>query len=37
MASEQRRNSDLDAALAEARERYAAARPKSAGIHLRAR
>ena len=26
------RNSDLDAALAEARERYAAARPKSAAV-----
>jgi glutamate-1-semialdehyde 2,1-aminomutase len=32
-----RRNSDLDAALAEARQQYAAARPKSADIHARAR
>ena len=32
-----RRNSDLDAALAEAHEAYAAARPKSAAIHARAR
>ena len=31
------RNSDLDAALAEAREAYAAARPESAAIHARAR
>ena len=31
------RNSDLDSALAEARERYAAARPESARIHRRAR
>ncbi len=31
------RNSTLDGALAEARERYVAARPKSAGIHERAR
>jgi glutamate-1-semialdehyde 2,1-aminomutase len=31
------RNSDLDAALAEAHEAYAAARPKSAAIHERAR
>ena len=31
------RNSDLDAALAEAREAYAAARPNSAAIHARAR
>ena len=31
------RNSDLDAALAEAHEAYAAARPKSAAIHARAR
>lgn len=31
------RNSDLDAALAEARERYVDARPKSAAIHLKAR
>ncbi len=31
------RNSDLDAALAEAREAYVAARPKSAAIHVRAR
>lgn len=31
------RNSDLDAALAEARERYIAARPKSAARHERAR
>lgn len=32
-----RRNSDLEAALAEARQHYAAARPKSAEIHARAR
>jgi glutamate-1-semialdehyde 2,1-aminomutase len=32
-----RRNSDLEAALAEARERYMAARPKSAAIHAEAR
>ncbi|MDN3565322.1 aminotransferase class III-fold pyridoxal phosphate-dependent enzyme [Paeniroseomonas aquatica] len=32
-----RRNSDLDAALAEAHEAYAAARPRSAAIHERAR
>jgi glutamate-1-semialdehyde 2,1-aminomutase len=32
-----RRNSDLEAALAEAREAYAARRPKSAAIHARAR
>jgi len=31
------RNSDLDAALAEARERYVTARPKSAEIHTKAR
>jgi glutamate-1-semialdehyde 2,1-aminomutase len=31
------RNSDLDVALAEARERYAASRPESARIHARAR
>ncbi|GGC61915.1 glutamate-1-semialdehyde 2,1-aminomutase [Siccirubricoccus deserti] len=31
------RNSDLDAALAEAHEAYTAARPKSAAIHARAR
>ncbi|MBX6373330.1 MAG: aspartate aminotransferase family protein [Acetobacteraceae bacterium] len=31
------RNSDLDAALAEARERYTAKRPRSAAIHARAR
>ncbi|MFC7474262.1 aspartate aminotransferase family protein [Dankookia sp. GCM10030260] len=31
------RNSDLDSALAEAREAYAAARPRSAAIHARAR
>lgn len=31
------RNSDLDAALAEARERYSAARPRSAEIHAKAR
>jgi glutamate-1-semialdehyde 2,1-aminomutase len=31
------RNSDLDAALAEARESYVAARPKSAAIHQKAR
>lgn len=31
------RNSDLDAALAEAREAYAAKRPRSAAIHTRAR
>jgi len=31
------RNSDLEAALAEAREAYAAARPNSAAIHARAR
>ncbi len=31
------RNSDLDAALAEARERYTAQRPKSAAIHSKAR
>jgi glutamate-1-semialdehyde 2,1-aminomutase len=33
----QHRNSDLDAALAEAREQYAASRPQSACIHARAR
>ncbi len=32
-----RRNSDLAEALAEAREKYAAARPKSAALHARAR
>ena len=32
-----RRNSDLDAALTEAREAYAAARPRSAAIHAKAR
>lgn len=32
-----RRNSDLEAALAEAREAYAARRPRSAAIHARAR
>jgi glutamate-1-semialdehyde 2,1-aminomutase len=32
-----RRNSDLDAALAEAHEAYAAKRPRSAAIHARAR
>lgn len=31
------RNSDLDAALAEARESYAAARPASAALHVKAR
>ena len=31
------RNSDLDAALVEARERYIGARPKSAAAHVRAR
>src|SRR5262245_66625071 len=31
------RNSDLQAALGDARERYAAARPESARIHARAR
>jgi glutamate-1-semialdehyde 2,1-aminomutase len=31
------RNSDLDAALAEARERYTAQRPRSAAIHAKAR
>src|SRR5262245_29998438 len=31
------RNSDLQAALSDARERYAAARPESARIHTRAR
>ena len=34
---ELKRNSDLDAALVEARETYARARPKSAAIHSRAR
>src|SRR5262245_66478536 len=33
----QQRNSDLDSALAEARERYAAARPESDRIHRQAR
>ena len=33
----QHRNSDLDAALADAREQYAASRPQSARIHARAR
>src|SRR5262245_47011256 len=37
MALSRQRNSDLDAALAEAREHYAAARPESARIHRRAR
>jgi glutamate-1-semialdehyde 2,1-aminomutase len=37
MAVARQRNSDLDAALAEARERYAAARPESARIHHNAR
>ena len=37
MTSARQRNSDLDVALAEAREQYAAARPASARIHLRAR
>jgi glutamate-1-semialdehyde 2,1-aminomutase len=37
MTSSPQRNSDLDAALAEAREQYAAARPESARIHRRAR
>src|SRR6476661_1941462 len=37
MAVARQRNSDLDAALADARERYAAARPNSARIHQRAR
>src|SRR5688572_20681339 len=37
MAVSRQRNSDLDAALAEAREHYAAARPESARIHRRAR
>ncbi len=32
-----RRNSDLAAAVAEAREKYAAARPKSAAVHAKAR
>ncbi|HYF06884.1 MAG TPA: aminotransferase class III-fold pyridoxal phosphate-dependent enzyme, partial [Acetobacteraceae bacterium] len=36
-APRSQRNSDLDAALAEARERYTAARPRSAGIHAKAR
>jgi glutamate-1-semialdehyde 2,1-aminomutase len=36
-APDPRRNSDLEAALAEARQHYAAARPKSAAIHARAR
>jgi glutamate-1-semialdehyde 2,1-aminomutase len=37
MTLARQRNSDLDAALAEAREHYAAKRPKSAQIHQRAR
>jgi glutamate-1-semialdehyde 2,1-aminomutase len=37
MTLARQRNSDLDAALAEAREQYAVARPASARIHLRAR
>jgi glutamate-1-semialdehyde 2,1-aminomutase len=37
MASSPQRNIDLDAALAEAREQYAAARPRSARIHQGAR
>ena len=37
MAVARQRNSDLDAALADARERYAAVRPNSARIHQRAR
>ncbi|TCZ65452.1 aspartate aminotransferase family protein [Roseicella aquatilis] len=36
-APDPRRNSDLQAALAEAREAYAAKRPRSAAIHARAR
>jgi len=37
MTLARQRNSDLDTALAEARQQYAAARPASARIHLRAR
>ena len=37
MTATRHHNSDLDSALAEARERYAAARPLSQGIHRRAR
>src|SRR5262245_30566606 len=37
MTSGQQRNSDLDAALVDAREQYAASRPKSAHIHALAR
>jgi glutamate-1-semialdehyde 2,1-aminomutase len=37
MTLSRQRNSDLDVALAEAREQYTAARPASARIHLRAR
>ena len=37
MTSARQRNSDLDVALAEAREQYAAVRPASAQIHQRAR
>jgi glutamate-1-semialdehyde 2,1-aminomutase len=37
MAVARQRNSDLDAALADARERYATVRPNSARIHQRAR
>jgi glutamate-1-semialdehyde 2,1-aminomutase len=37
MTLPRQRNSDLDTALAEAREGYAAARPESARIHMRAR
>jgi glutamate-1-semialdehyde 2,1-aminomutase len=37
MTLQRQRNSDLDSALAEARERYAAARPESDRIHRRAR
>jgi len=31
------RNSDLDSAIAEAHERYTAARPKSAALHQKAK
>ena len=31
------RNSDLDTAIAEAHDRYAAARPKSAALHAKAK
>src|SRR5258705_11754404 len=37
MTHPRHRNSDLDSALAEARERYASARPESVRIHRRAR